>query len=125
MITDSKETTYLIGEKYMSPENYMTGIDSTPTPIRAICFSAMSGDDVSLIRWGNTTLLPSMDRTSNSTVLPQLHRRSSAARTAPDGMPPFAMGTCSCSAGAIDGPTHQAMATRNGHEVIDPSLIHN
>ena len=27
---------------------------------------AMSGDDVSLIRWGNTSLLPSMDRTSNN-----------------------------------------------------------
>ena len=27
MIPDNKETTYLIGEKYMSPENYITGVD--------------------------------------------------------------------------------------------------
>ncbi len=56
MISDTKDTTYLVGEKYMSPENYVTGADLGDLN------SAMSGDDVSLIRWGNATLLPSMDR---------------------------------------------------------------
>ena len=28
MIPDNKDTTYLIGEKYMSPENYITGVDT-------------------------------------------------------------------------------------------------
>ena len=36
MIPDNKETTYLIGEKYMSPDNYITG-GQRAAPIRATC----------------------------------------------------------------------------------------
>ena len=88
MIPDNKETTYLIGEKYMAPENYLSGTD--PGDLS----SAMSGDDVSLSRWGNTSLLPSMDRTANNnppTNGPQIF--GSCARR-PDGTRPFATGTC-------------------------------
>ena len=97
MITDNKDTTYLIGEKYMSPENYITGVDHDRLDPGDL-FSAMSGDDVSLIRWGNTNLLPQpwiARPANNPPQLPQHRRRSSAARTAPDGTRPFATGTCS------------------------------
>ena len=71
MIADKKQTTYLIGEKYMSPENYITGIDSTVTQNDpGDLFSAMSGDDVSLIRWGNPNLMPNMDRLSTNNPPP-------------------------------------------------------
>ena len=95
MIPDTKETTYLVGEKYMSPENYIIGRRYHAANDPGDLYSAMSGDDVSLIRWGNTSLLPSMDRTGHQQSAPALRRRSSAARTAPAGTRPFATGTCS------------------------------
>ena len=90
MITDTKDTTYLIGEKYMSPEHYITG--DGPGDL----FSAMSGDDVSLIRWGNNPLpaplLPSMDRAAtNSPPLNPTQIFGSSHST--DGTRPSAMAT--------------------------------
>ena len=82
----------------------------------------MSGDDVSLIRWGSTPSCRSMDRTASDNP-PRTRRGSSAARTAPDGMRPFAIRHVQLIGWGIDGATHQAMATRNGHEVVDPSQI--
>jgi prepilin-type N-terminal cleavage/methylation domain-containing protein len=130
MIPDSKGTTYLIGEKYVSPENYITGIDNTTAKNDpGDLYGAMSGDDVSLIRWGNDTLLPAMDRTSNNN---------------PPGSPSLVFGSshnAGWHAAFCDGhvqligwgfwptdPTtkhtiHYEMATRNGHEVVDPSKI--
>ena len=82
----------------------------------------MSGDDVSLIRWGNTTLLPSMDRTATTILPPQ-----SVADLRKLARGRMARGLLR-RARAVDRlghrrATHQAMATRNGHEVVDPSQI--
>ncbi|MGO9115341.1 MAG: DUF1559 domain-containing protein [Thermoguttaceae bacterium] len=127
MIPDNKETTYLMGEKYMSPENYFMGND--PGDL----FSAMSGDDVSLIRWGNDNLnlLPSMDRTAKNSPPPQQiaplifgssHGAGWHAAFCDGHVQMIAWGfwppdpTANCT-------LHQAMATRNGHEVVDPSKI--
>ena len=116
MIPDNKETTYLIGEKYVSPENYISGTD----PGDLSC--AMSGDDVSLSRCGNTSLLPSMDRTSNnnppanpSLIFGSAHGAGWHAA--------FCDGHVQLVGWGIDGITHQAMASRNGHEVVDQSMI--
>ncbi len=116
MIPDNKETTYLIGEKYMAPENYLSGAD----PGDLSC--AMSGDDASLSRWGNTSLLPSMDRTGNNnppTNGPQIFGAAHGA----GWHAAFCDGHVQMIGWGIDGVTHQAMATRNGHEVVDQSKI--
>lgn len=137
-ITDSKETTYLIGEKYMAPEHYIDGQD--PGDL----YSAMSGDDVSLVRWAcqNCTtppssqtspywpssalfLLPSQDRVaaSNPPVPPtQCYPGFGSAHSA-GWNTAFVDGHAQLIAWGIDAQTHAAMATRNGHEVIDPTKI--
>jgi hypothetical protein len=123
MITDTKETTYLIGEKYMSPENYVTGAD--PGDL----YSAMSGDDIGLIRWGNTTLLPSMDRTANNNPPAPATATRIFGSSHPAGWhAAFCDEHVQLIGWAIDGNLHQTMATRNGvrslgYAVVDPSKI--
>ncbi len=135
MITDNKDTTYLIGEKYMSPDNYTTGKD----PGDLYC--AISGDDVSLTRWGgDTTMLPSMDRAANNNppapeIAPLIFGSSHGAgwhaafcdghvqmiawgfwSPDPNPQPPYTT--------SATGPTmHTYMATRNKHEVVDVTKI--
>ena len=121
MITDTKDTTYLIGEKYMSPERYITGDD--PGDL----YSAMSGDDVSLIRWGNATLLPSMDRPATNS--PPLNPTQIFGSSHSAGWhAAFCDGHTQLIGWGIDPVTHQTMATRNGvrrlgYAVVDPSKI--
>ena len=123
MIPDNKSTTYLLGEKYMSPENYLTGVDSESAQNDpGDLFSAMSGDDVSLIRWGSTTLLPSMDRTANNNP-PSLPSQVFGSAHGAGWHAAFCDGHVQLIGWGIDGTTHQAMATRNGHEVVDISKI--
>ncbi len=131
-IPDNKESTYLLGEKYMSPENYITGAD--PGDL----YSAMSGDEVSLVRWscencanasppGNwppssTFLPPSMDRVAASNPPPYGYQSFGSSH--PSGWnAAFVNGHAALVGWAIDNVTHTAMSTRNGHEVIDPSKI--
>ena len=128
MIPDNKGTTYLIGEKYMSPENYTIGVDAEPyQDDPGDLMSAMSGDDVSLIRWGNANLLPSLDRVGSNNP-PQATNGQPPSQIFGSAHPAgwhaaFCDGHVQLIGWGIDGVTHQAMATRNGHEVIDPSLI--
>ena len=134
---DSKQSTYLLGEKYMSPENYITGTD--PGDL----YSAMSGDDVGLVRWSCTNCLntspPGNWPTLSSFLPPSMDRvASSNPPQPPNGFQGYPGFGSSHSAGwnaafvdghvvlvgwAIDNVTHTAMSTRNGHEVIDPSKI--
>ena len=140
MITDNKETTYLIGEKYMSPENYVTGVDSTSTQNDpGDLFSAMSGDDVSLIRWGNDTplnLLPSMDRTANnnppanpSLIFGSSHGAGWHAAFCDGHVQMIAWGFWPKDPNPppqynnVPTTVHTYMATRNGHEVVDVTKI--
>jgi len=131
MITDTKETTYLIGEKYLSPENYITGIDSTVAQNDpGDLFSAMSGDDCGLIRWGNATLLPSMDLPPNVTSknpLPHPSQIFGSSHSA-GWHAAFCDGHAQLIGWGIDPTTHQTMASRNGvrrlgYAVVDPSKI--
>jgi prepilin-type N-terminal cleavage/methylation domain-containing protein/prepilin-type processing-associated H-X9-DG protein len=130
-IRDNKETTYLLGEKYMSPENYITGADPGDM------YGAVWGDDVSLVRWSCTNcptgstngivLLPAMDRVaaSNPPQPPNGFQSYPAFGSShPSGWnAAFVDGHVALVGWAIDIQTHTAMSTRNGHEVIDPSKI--
>jgi len=127
MIPDNKETTYLIGEKYMSPESYIMGND--PGDL----YGAMSGDDVSLIRWGGTPkvlLQPTMDRTASNnppdpkTTAPYIFGSAHGA----GWHAAFCDGHVQLIGWGIDPTIHQAMASRNGVHVhtympVDPSKI--
>jgi prepilin-type processing-associated H-X9-DG protein len=138
MITDTRETTYLVGEKYMSPENYMSGNDTTPgnpgyDPGDLGC--AMSGDDKSLIRWGSVTFLPILDQTSNKN--PPLDVNGKVGGNSPyifgsahgaGWHAAFCDGHVQLIGWGIDPKTHQTMASRNGvrklkYDVVDPTLI--
>lgn len=110
-IPDNKDTTYLFGEKYMSPDNYITGND--PGDL----YSAMSGDDVSLIRWALQSAMPVQDRLGvvNTQGFGSAHSAGWCAA--------FVGGNAQLIGWAIDPTTHVQMATRNGHEVVDPTKI--
>jgi hypothetical protein len=123
MITDNKETTYLIGEKYLSPENYIMGADNTPTKNDpGDLNSALSGDDFSLVRWGNDNLLPNMDRTAANNPPPQPSRVFGSAHGA-GWHAAFCDGHVQLVGWGIDSKIHTYMAGRNDHKVVDPSKI--
>ena len=134
MITDTKDTTYLIGEKYVSPENYMAPLNpaNNTTDLTGYDpgdeFGAMSGDDVSLIRWGNNSLLlPSMDRTAASNPPPVPSEIFGSAHGA-GWHAAFCDGHVQLVGWAIDANTHQTMATINGVRLqqftpVSPTLI--
>lgn len=117
MISDNKDTCYLVGEKYMAVNHYTDGQDPGDA------YSAMSGDDVSQIRWGSTSLLPQMDVASTS-AYPPTNPSLIFGSSHPAGWhAAFVGGNAQLIGWGIDGTLHQGMATRNGHEVIDPSKI--
>ena len=87
----------------------------------------MSGDDVSLTRWGSTTWLPSMDRQSfNNPPANPTYIFGSAARRGWHAA--FCDGHVQLIGWGLDPTTHQTMASRNGvkklgYPVVDPTLI--
>jgi prepilin-type N-terminal cleavage/methylation domain-containing protein len=122
MIPDSKGTTYLFGEKYLSPENYITGMadakGNDPGDLRC----AISGDDVSMVRWGNTSLTPTMDRIASNNPPPSPAQIFGSSHGA-GWHAAFCDGHVQLVGWGILADIHQAMASRNGHEVVDPSKI--
>ena len=130
-IPDNKESTYLLGEKYMSPENYITVAD------QGDLYSAMSGDEVSLVRWSCEIPRMPVHRATGRRRRPSCRHPWTAWRPAirrPTVTRASALASVRLERGlrqrppalvgwAIDNVTHTAMSTRNGHEVIDPSKI--
>ncbi len=139
-IPDNKDTTYLLGEKYMAPENYIMGNDP------GNLYNAMSGDDVSLVRWSCTNcqnvtpsttwtsspavpLVPAMDRiASNNPPQPPsggaFKSYPGFGSSHPAGWnAAFVGGNVQLVGWGIDPTTHVWMSTRNGHEVIDPTRM--
>jgi prepilin-type N-terminal cleavage/methylation domain-containing protein len=108
-ITDNKDTTYLCGEKYITPDNYITGND--PGDL----FGAMSGDDLSLVRW--TIGPPAQDRLGFSSPQAFGSAHSAGWQVA------FVGGNAQLIGWGIDPTTHTQLSTRNGHEVVDPTKI--
>ena len=106
MITDNKETTYLVAEKYMDPENYVTG--ASPGDLNA----AMSGDDISLVRWGNANWLPSMDRPATNSPPP--YPTMIFGSSHPAGWhAAFCDGHVQLVGWGINAKTHRDMSSRN------------
>ncbi len=126
MIPDSKDTTYLVGEKYVSPENYTIGADVTPAHNDpGDLYSAVSGDDVSTIRWTGTPaspLLPSMDRLANNNP-PTTPSMIFGSAHGSGWFAGFCDGHVQLIGWNIDATLHTSMGSRNGHEVVDGSLI--
>src|SRR5262249_36304869 len=55
-ITDGLSNTYLVGEKYLEPENYYNGVNGADNT------SMYQGYDWDVNRWGNASILPYQDR---------------------------------------------------------------
>ena len=118
-IPDGLSNTYLIGEKYLCPNNYTTGADLGDKE------DACSGDDLSLIRWGNnlTPILPMMDRSdvSPTNCFGSAHSAGWYAS--------FCDGSVRLMNFNVDPLVHYLLATRNDHlrdpngkaVVIDPT----
>jgi prepilin-type N-terminal cleavage/methylation domain-containing protein len=54
-ISDGTSNTYMIGEKYINPDWYATGMDAGDNE------SAMSGDNADIVRWTRSDLIPYQD----------------------------------------------------------------
>jgi prepilin-type N-terminal cleavage/methylation domain-containing protein len=128
MCHDSKDTTYLVGEKYMPPEDYVTGVDVIGT-YSGDLFSAFSGDQMSLVRWGSynpsnpaLSLLPTQDRVQSNNPPANPSLIFASAHGAGWNVV-FLEGNARLVGWSLDPAIHQAMATRSGHEVVDESLI--
>ncbi len=121
-VADGMSNTYLMGEKYMSPENYTIGVDASGNNDTGDLMSAYSGDDVSLVRWGSTTYLPSMDRVKTNIPPPNPAKIFGSSHSA-GWHAAWGDGHVKLIGWGIDGTVHQNMATRNGHEAVDPTKI--
>jgi prepilin-type N-terminal cleavage/methylation domain-containing protein len=122
MIVDGKANTYLVGEKYMMADHY-AGDDLGDS------FSAYSGDDVSLVRWGNAGItnsanqyLPAMDRMSTNFPPNNASMVFGSAHGA-------GWNAVFCDQSAklmnfnLDPQTHQNLSSRNDHTPIDPTMF--
>ena len=116
MIPDNKETTYLIGEKYMSPDHYITGDDPGDLYQRDVGRRRQPdslGQHQPFARHGP------LGQQQSARQPTQIFGSSHAA----GWHAAFCDGHVQLIGWGIDGTSHQAMATRNGHEVVDPSKI--
>jgi prepilin-type N-terminal cleavage/methylation domain-containing protein/prepilin-type processing-associated H-X9-DG protein len=111
-VKDGLSNTYLVGEKYMNPDHYTTGLmgdDNT---------SMYQGHDWDVVRWGGSTgqLLPAHDRQGNSTKTGAFGSAHGSG---------FQMVFCDGSVRLIgfeiDGETHTRLANRKDGLVIDAS----
>jgi hypothetical protein len=136
-VPDNKDTCYLVGEKYMSPENYFTGVDQTGVPDLGDTHSALSGDDLSTIRWscqncptgatsfsGYTILPPAQDRVpSGSSPRPPNCSQLFGSSHSAGWCVVFVGGNAQLISWGLNPTMHIQMSTRNGHEVVDASQI--
>lgn len=125
-ITGGLSNTYIVGEKFMGLDDYTSGKE--PGDL----YSAYSGDDLSLIRWGSQTLTPHLDQVvvaSSAATFTNPNLRFGSSH--PAGWH-VAMGDGSVKllSFTLDPITHQLLATRgkkidpSSRQPIDPSKIH-
>jgi hypothetical protein len=129
-VTDGLSNTYLVGEKYLDPDYYSTGTDLGDDE------NAFSGDDVNLIRWGHydadptKNILPSQDRAGRTGPTwtgpgwTDPHEPASFGSAHAAGWSvSFCDGSAKLLSFNIDPQTHNNLACRNDHQVIDPIQI--
>ncbi len=110
-ITDGASNTYLVGEKYLNPDDYLTGRDiGDDNP-------ALSGDDYDLVAWADPTLplLPQQDKPGQATwyCFGSVHYGSCNMA--------FCDGSIHAISYGISAETHRRLAARNDGQPIDPS----
>ena len=107
-VTDGTSNTYLVGEKYLTPDNYFNGIDMTDNE------AAMMGDNADISRWTNCPPMP--DTPGYSTSYPYFPFGSAHSNG-------FHMAFCDGSVHimnyTIDSTTHAWLGNRADSQVID------
>jgi prepilin-type processing-associated H-X9-DG protein len=108
-ITDGVSNTYLVGEKYLDPDNYYTGLsycDDQPM---------LGSDDLDLVGWTNDVPYQDSPGYGNLTSFGSAHSTS------------FNMGFCDGSVHAInysiDAAVHQYLGSRNDDQAIDAKKV--
>jgi hypothetical protein len=117
-----QSSTYMLGEKYMNADQYD---GSDPGDL----YSAYSGDDLSLIRWGNSgatgvanKCIPGMDRMSYNSPPMNASRCFGSAHSA-GWTVAFCDGQVRMLSFNIDSATHQILADRTNNTPIDPTNL--
>jgi hypothetical protein len=109
-VTDGTSNTYLIGEKYLVPDNYYNGEDAADNE------NAYMGDNADIIRWADPTLpLPRQDTPG---FVPGFIYGSAHATG-------FGIAMCDGSVRvisfSIDQTTHGRLSNRHDGQPIDPT----
>jgi prepilin-type N-terminal cleavage/methylation domain-containing protein len=107
LVRDGSTNTYMLGEKYLNPDHYATGLDNGDNE------NAYSGDEYDLIRWGLRSPLPQRDR-------PGLGHVSIFGSAHPAGWHAvFCDGSTRLVRFSIDPAVHESLANRNSGVPID------
>jgi prepilin-type N-terminal cleavage/methylation domain-containing protein len=113
-VTDGLSSTYLVGEKCISRDNYTTGTD--PGDNSTWCV----GDDRNIIRRGSASLLPQPDPSGNTTYPDSFGSRHALGFNMcfADG------GTVKFIPFTIDPTIHESFANRSDGNPVDPGTLY-
>ncbi len=118
-IHDGTSNTYLVGERYINPDNYYTGRDPADDQ------SLHIGHDQDTLRWGyynssdGTGYRPAQDRPGDNT-----HSRSFGSAHASGWNVVLCDGSVHTLSYAIDLQTHSWLCNRKDRQAIDSSELH-
>jgi prepilin-type processing-associated H-X9-DG protein len=106
-VSDGTSNTYLLGEKYLNPDDYYTGLDGGDNE------DAYTGDEQDVIRWGRADWLPTEDQPgwADATCFGSPH--SGGCQFA------FCDGSVHLINYMIHPPTHERLARRNDGLPVD------
>jgi prepilin-type processing-associated H-X9-DG protein len=106
-VSDGASNTYLLGEKYLNPDHYFTGLDGGDNE------DAYTGDEQDVIRWGRADWPPMQDQSgfADATLFGSPH----------SGGCQFVLcdGSVHLVNYSIDGATHERLARRNDGLSVD------
>jgi len=108
-VTDGTSNTYLLGEKYLMPDNYTNGADGGDNE------NMYMGDNEDIIRWTSSGLPLSQDRNGDG-----VGHRFGSAHAAGFNMA-FCDGSVRSISYSIDPTTHANLGNRKDNAVIDSS----